>query len=62
MAKKYNLYYIDSFFSPLIDKETREISVNLLQADGIHPNEEGIETIVKYIGPVIKNFTQSLSR
>ena len=62
LAKKYNLYYIDSFFSPLIDKKTRKISVNLLQADGIHPNEEGIETIVNYIGPVIKNFSQSLSQ
>jgi acyl-CoA thioesterase-1 len=60
LAKKYNLYYIDSFFSPLIDQEARKISVNLLQADGIHPNEEGIETIVKYIGPLIKNFSQSL--
>ena len=62
LAKKYNLYYIDNFFSPLIDKKTRKISVNLLQADGIHPNEEGIETIVNYIGPVIKNFSQSLSQ
>lgn len=62
LAKEYNLYYIDSFFSPLIDKKTRKISVNLLQADGIHPNEEGIETIVNYIGPVIKNFSQSLSQ
>ena len=62
LAREYNLSYIDSLFSPLIDKKTREISVNLLQADGIHPNEKGVEAIVNYIGPVIKDFTDSLSQ
>ena len=62
LAREYNLFYIDSLFSPLIDKKTQEISVNLLQADGIHPNEKGVEAIVKYIGPVIKDFTDSLSQ
>jgi len=62
LAREYNLSYIDSLFSPLIDKKTQEISVNLLQADGIHPNEKGVEAIVKYIGPVIKDFTDSLSQ
>jgi acyl-CoA thioesterase-1 len=62
LARQYNLFYIDSLFSPLIDKKTREISVNLLQADGIHPNEKGVEAIVNYIGPVIKDFTDSLSQ
>ena len=62
LAREYNLSYIDSLFSPLIDKKTQEISVNLLQADGIHPNEKGVEAIVNYIGPVIKDFTDSLSQ
>jgi acyl-CoA thioesterase-1 len=62
LAKEYNLFYIDSLFSPLIDKKTQEISVNLLQADGIHPNEKGVEAIVNYIGPVIRGFTDSLSQ
>ena len=62
LAREYNLSYIDSLFSPLIDKKTQEISVNLLQADGIHPNEKGVEAIVNYIGPVIRGFTHSLSQ
>ena len=62
LARQYNLFYIDSLFSPLIDKKTQEISVNLLQADGIHPNEKGVEAIVNYIGPVIRGFTHSLSQ
>jgi acyl-CoA thioesterase-1 len=62
LAKEYNLFYIDSLFSPLIDKKTQEISVNLLQADGIHPNEKGVEAIVNYIGPVIRDFAGSLSQ
>ena len=62
LAREYNLFYIDSLFSPLIDKKTQEISVNLLQADGIHPNEKGVEAIVNYIGPVMKDFTDSLSQ
>ena len=62
LAREYNLSYIDSLFSPLIDKKTQEISVNLLQADGIHPNEKGVEAIVNYIGPVIRDFTDSLSQ
>ena len=62
LAREYNLSYIDSLFSPLIDKKTQKISVNLLQADGIHPNEKGVEAIVNYIGPVIRDFTDSLSQ
>ena len=62
LARQYNLFYIDSLFSPLIDKKTQEILVNLLQADGIHPNEKGVEAIVNYIGPVIRGFTHSLSQ
>ena len=62
LASEYNIFYIDSLFSPLINKKTREISVNLLQADGIHPNEKGVEAIVNYIGPVIRDFTDSLSQ
>ena len=62
LAREYNLSYIDSLFSPLIDKKTQEISVNLLQADGIHPNEKGVEAIVNYIGPVIRDFTDTLSQ
>ena len=62
LASEYNLFYIDSLFSPLIDKKTQEISINLLQADGIHPNEKGVEAIVDYIGPVIRDFTDSLSQ
>ena len=62
LATEYNLFYIDSLFSPLIDKKTQKISVNLLQADGIHPNEKGVEAIVNYIGPVIRDYTVSVSQ
>ena len=62
LAREYNLFYIDSLFSPLIDKKTQKISVNLLQPDGIHPNEKGVEAIVNYIGPVIRNFIVSVSQ
>ncbi len=62
LAREYNLFYIDSLYSPLINKRTQEISINLLQADGIHPNEKGVEAIVHYIAPVIRDFTVSLSQ
>ena len=62
LATEYNLFYIDSLFSPLIDKKTQKISVNLLQPDGIHPNEKGVEAIVNYIGPVIRDYTVSVSQ
>ena len=62
LAKDYGLFYVDSFFAPLVDKQTQQISINLLQYDGIHPNNEGVETIVAYIGPVIKDFIKSLSQ
>ena len=62
LATEYNLFYIDSLFSPLIDKKTQKISVNLLQPDGIHPNEKGVEAIVNYIGPVIRDYTFSVSQ
>ena len=62
LAQEHNLFYVDSFFAPIIDKKTQKISLNLLQVDGIHPNEKGVEEIVKYIGPVIKDFTISVSK
>ena len=62
LAKEYGLFYVDSFFVPLVDKQTQQISINLLQNDGIHPNDKGVEAIVAYIGPVIKDFIESLSQ
>jgi len=62
LAKDYGLFYVDSFFAPLVDKQTQQISINLLQYDGIHPNNKGVEAIVAYIGPVIKDFVKSLTQ
>ena len=62
LAEDYGLFYVDSFFAPLVDKQTQQISINLLQYDGIHPNNKGVEAIVAYIGPVIKDFIKSLAQ
>lgn len=54
LAQQYGARHIDSFFG-LIDPEAtdpRQIS-EFMQADGIHPNAEGVKRAVESLGPQI---------
>jgi acyl-CoA thioesterase-1 len=57
LAVEKNIAYIDSYLKPLLDEVTqgRDVS-NLLQADGLHPNPNGVQLIVEYISPKLLRF------
>ena len=57
LAVEKNIFYIDSYLKPLLDEVTqgKDIS-NLLQADGLHPNPNGVQIIIEYIAPQLLRF------
>ncbi len=57
LAKEKNIAYIDSYFRPLLDQVSKGKDVmHLLQADGLHPNPNGVRIIVEYISPQFLRF------
>ena len=56
LAKAYGTVYLESFFAGLVD-EGMPIDPAALrawfQADGIHPNAEGVARIVEAVGPQV---------
>lgn len=53
LAAKHGTLVTENFFFPLIDQESRLLSPDLMQADGIHPSATGVAKIVDYIGPKV---------
>ena len=57
LAVEKNIAYIDSYLKPLLDEVTQGKDVShLLQADGLHPNPNGVQIIVEYISPQLLRF------
>ncbi len=56
LATKYDALLIPSFFAPLMTETTDPAKLQaLMQADGIHPNAEGVRRIVAGIGPGVRD-------
>lgn len=55
LAKKYNVSYVDSFYSAFMDPKNPDLSAatEYFQKDMIHPNEMGVKLIVEYLKPYI---------
>jgi len=51
MAEKYDTLLVDSFFVGLGDDPDPSQMRDMFQADGIHPNAEGVAQIVQGLGP-----------
>jgi len=59
LAEEKNIAYIDSYLKPLLDEVSKGKDVmHLLQADGLHPNLNGVQVIVEYIFPQLLKFLQ----
>ena len=59
LAEEKNIAYIDSYLKPLLDKVSKGKDVmHLLQADGLHPNPNGVRVVVEYISPQLLKFLQ----
>lgn len=52
LAAKYHALLVPDFFAPLLNGEDRAAALRAyMQADGIHPNAEGVQKIVAALGP-----------
>lgn len=51
MAEKYDTLLVDSFFVGLGDDPDPSQMRDMFQADGIHPNAQGVAQIVQGLGP-----------
>jgi len=60
LAVRYDAMLADSFFAALLAPGTSQSSFNTyMQADGIHPNAEGVARIVAAIGPDVLTLLNS---
>lgn len=53
LAAKHGDALTANFFFPLIDQNSRLLSPDLMQSDGIHPSAKGVQVIVDYFGPQV---------
>ncbi len=54
LAKEYETLYLDSFFAGLMQDGAPVPGFDsFMQADGIHPNAEGVAKIVEVVGPYV---------
>ena len=55
LAEHYGTLLAGSFFDALTAREDREATMaTMMQADGLHPNAEGVAEIVKVLGPQVE--------
>ena len=62
LAAEYGTGHIESFFVGLADEAGRADPAQLrewFQADGVHPNPEGVKRIVTAVGPLVVELAQS---
>lgn len=54
LAEKYGAILVPSFFVGIGDSSDPAALKGMVQADGIHPNAEGVEKIVEGLGPRVE--------
>ena len=63
LAAQYGALHAASFLGPLTDAavaDPRAALASYMQADGIHPNAEGVGLIVTALGPLVEQLIVSL--
>lgn len=58
LAAEYDTLLLDSFFAGLPSDNLAEVSA-FFQADGIHPNAEGVARIVSAFGPLVAQLAET---
>ena len=62
LAERYDTLYLDSFFAGLMtDGEMPSDLGAVMQADGIHPNPEGVRRIVEVVGPKVEDLLDRIT-
>lgn len=59
LAETYQVVYLDDFFAALGDVAPTEMAA-VMQADGIHPNPEGVRRIVEVVGPKVEELLSQI--
>ncbi len=59
LAEEHGTLLFEEFFAPLYELGTRrEVRRRYMQSDGIHPNSEGVQVIVRSIGPWVRKLIE----
>ena len=53
LSEEYETLLMPSFFAALAESGATNAAVRFLQADGLHPNPEGVERLVSALGPLV---------
>ena len=61
LAEKHGALLYPNFLEAIGGFETRDESIKLMQADGIHPNAEGVKKVVADIGPMVEKLIQRVA-
>ena len=61
LSANYETVFFPSFFDPFIDRDSGRVRVELFQADGLHPNSEGVELLVEELGPYLLALSERAS-
>jgi len=61
LAAEFGVLFIDRFLEPIIgERDEGRPPVELLQADGLHPNRDGVALIVERLGPKVAELADSV--
>lgn len=62
LAQEFETLYFPNMLGPLAEMENREAAMRTyMQADGIHPNADGVALIVEALGPQVIQLAQKAS-
>lgn len=59
LAEQFDVLYLQSFFTGLGEGQPSELQ-GFFQADGIHPNAEGVAQIVEGMGPIVQELISEI--
>lgn len=59
LARTYDTLYAENFLAPLSEDGDPAAARRFLQADGIHPNAEGVARIVAALGPKVRALAEA---
>ena len=63
LAQDYDAFYLSSLFDPFIaNGDLNQNMSQFFQADGLHPNAEGVTRIIESIGPVFLKLIEATSQ
>lgn len=63
LATAYDVPLVPTFFQGLLDRAgSQDRVLGYMQADGIHPNRDGVAAIVSALGPEIIAFSKAIKR